>query len=148
MNKESPFLGNLEIVVRRVPLDIRSLRYDGGGDYYQVYSRETRYMEVELQPSALVYRDENWIELSRVGLMGLMYIMQNIGVGSDVIRLDYKRGCERVRMSYSDWGKMLVELEEWGYISRKSKSDYWVNPAKIFRGNRRKKFKDKVIVQN
>lgn len=135
----NPFLEDFRIRLIRQEIPMRVLDMSGE-NVYDVHSKGVRYKSIDIQPCTLVYEDKGWSTLGYDGLRGLMFIIQHIRSGRDVIRLDYRRCTSAIGMSNNSWANALKELEEWGYIAKKRGSDYWVNPAKIFRGNRRKAF--------
>lgn len=130
----NPFLQNLKIeyVIRS-----SSLRQIGNK-----VSKETidRY-HVEKAEKASVYNDVDlkaWIPQLKICSMHLfMYLVFNIRWGHDRINLDREKfmtwaGISSLQTFYT----AKDELVNAGVIAQYKKSEYWINPAFIFKGDR------------
>jgi predicted transcriptional regulator len=66
----------------------------------------------------------------------LLYIIYNIKENEDFINLKLDKICGQIKTSRPSLIKGINELSDVGIITRKSQSNYWVNPHFIFKGNR------------
>lgn len=76
-----------------------------------------------------------------------MYIVIHLAYDSDVIELREDKYCESLGISRATFFKAKQELSDRLIVPRAArKNTYWVNPAYVFRGNRLKKYPEKVEI--
>lgn len=67
----------------------------------------------------------------------IFYIMLNLEKEKDFILLDMEKVTKKTGISKNSFYKSIKDLIIAGLICKKSKSEYWINPKYIFRGNRK-----------
>lgn len=64
------------------------------------------------------------------------YIIDRLGANRDYLRLTQTRLNDDIGMNHRTFSRAVKELVYWEYIEKKNRFEYWVNPHKIFHGNR------------
>lgn len=75
-------------------------------------------------------------ELGSAGRDILLYIMYTIKTNQDIIELHHNKITAEVGISKSTLYNGIQQLIDIGVICKKFKSDYWINPLYIFKGDR------------
>lgn len=81
-------------------------------------------------------------ELSSKGRDLLLYVIYNIPENTDYINLKIDKVCNKINMSKPTCLKAIQELLDVALLSKKSQSEYWINPLYLFKGNRIKYYQE------
>lgn len=80
----------------------------------------------------------------------LWYIVQSVNSGEDFVWIDRKSYMLNMGINSINTFKSAIKplMETWIIKMDGVKDVYWINPARIFKGSRTHKFKDKLDVKN
>lgn len=135
---KNPFLQSVRLKVfvtesKQVVLDTKDLN--------SVRSTINTQQEFEKDPFTKLYNDKPFLNVfkqtSDTASKVFLYIAYNLKRDTDVIELNAESVMEFVGIkSTTTYYKYIQELIDNAVITRKSNSEYWVNPLFLFNGNR------------
>lgn len=78
--------------------------------------------------------------LKPAGCRMLLYVLAKLNRDQDVIKLQRSVVSKDLNMSDTTVGSGIGDLCENGFLCKKSRSEYWINPIAIFNGDRKAYF--------
>jgi hypothetical protein len=135
----NPFIVNQDFHLKLISVYNKQITTDRG----KIVETTEKYF-IEEQKSVTVYKPGNnevfsnllFKLMSRNARDFYLYIIANIGENRDVISLDMKKIMELMSISKTTYYVAIKELKDLCLIADNKKSDYWINPYFLFRGDR------------
>ena len=141
----NPFIVNQDFHLKLISVYDKHISTDRG----KIVETTEKYF-VEEQKSVTVYKPGNnevfsnllFKLMSRNARDFYLYIIANIGEDRDIINLDMKRILDLMSISKTTYYVTIQELKDLCLIADNKKSDYWINPYFLFRGDRISYYKE------
>lgn len=138
MDSQNPFMNSFVIEALRfrskqeVPDDVHKAVHDWESSKSYLTDRDNK-CSVYYIP----YAENTFFgEVKDAGRNIFLYIVINLKSNQDWINMKLEKVCDEMRISRPTALKGLKELTDIGVVTKKSQSEYWINPRFLFNGNR------------
>ncbi len=115
-------------------------------------SRSYRVQPIETDARVSLYIDNIMPllkELTPSAVMMVLYIMEHLSPDKDYLELREDKYCQEMGITRATYHAARMAITNMVIIPRVArKHTYWINPALFFRGDRRKKYPEKMVAVN
>ena len=135
----NPFLASLELsVLNKKTIKVEVTRMNSS--VVEIEQTTTTTKPVETQEFTKVYKMSNHLglikEMNPAGCRMMLFIQAKLKQDQDFIELKREKVAKQLDVSANTVSLGILNLTECGILSKKSQSEWWINPEVLFVGNR------------
>jgi hypothetical protein len=141
----NPFTYSLEIKLKRFE-NTAAFERDDEIILHQFYTREsTPKVSLYVKPEHRLIQN-SLLSCAKELLLWLLYVLET---NKDYIWINRMRYMSETSTSLNTYKKAVDNLERYGFIDKAPVKDtYWINPEFFFKGDRRKKYPTKCVIES